>query len=89
MPELHGPLGCGLRHRDPKNAKFIAGRARVFLNARRQGRTDLPNLRQILQVSGICFGGDPDYLIGEFSGGCTAADSASILMVLHTDVADE
>lgn len=30
-----------------------------FLNPWRQGRADLPNLRQILQVSETCFGGDP------------------------------
>jgi len=29
------------------------------VNPARQGRTDLPNLRPILQVSETCFGGDP------------------------------
>ncbi len=31
----------------------------LSVNTGRQGRTDLPNLRQILQVSETCFGGDP------------------------------
>ena len=34
-------------------------RRAISRGARRQGRIDLPNLRQILQASETCFGGDP------------------------------
>jgi hypothetical protein len=37
-------------------------------------RAHLPNPRPSLQISKTCFGGDLDYLMGEFNGGCTAAD---------------